>query len=304
MRITLLRSWILLGWAASMITLPATARAADPISIVITLPAEIYLGQDLDAVIEVTNAGDESLTGIAIKTGIDECGPVEGPRDDVDGDGVMTPGESWRYQCVLGWFGSDHLHVAVTGTTSGGMAVTGSSSVSYVWLDPIRCDFTASPTAIEEGATVEWEIAVTNVGPTRLTALAAETRILWPGWVGPIPTSTPAGPFESAGNGDAVLDPGEVWTYRHSEAVSVDTSFLDFGLVFDADHSPGTHLGVTARSPEVRVVPRTGGDDGAGDPHATLPYTGADDATIGVLATLAATLVAAGVAIGQSNVKR
>jgi hypothetical protein len=298
MRTARLRPWLVLGWAVSIAALPspATAQVTDPISIVITLPADIYLGQRVEAVIDVVNVGDEPLTGITIDARTDLCGPMEGPEIDVDGDGILVPEETWRYRCVLGWFGGDHLQVEVTGVTSGGMPVAGRSSVEYERLDPVRLDFVASAPSVEEGEAIEWTVGITNVGPIRLTAVRARSRVLWPDWPGPIPYRTPIGPFEAADNGDDVLDPGEVWSYRHTELVRFDGSFLEFELGFTPDGSPGTHLALLSESDPVTVV----AGSGDGGPSPTLPFTGSGTLPAIPIVLLAVALASSGSAIARS----
>jgi uncharacterized repeat protein (TIGR01451 family) len=101
----------------------------------------------------------------------------------------------------------------------------------------IAIEKTADPTVIYAGDTVTYTYTVTNYGNAALSDVA----------VGDDKCSPVSGPTEISGNGDGVLDPGEVWGYACITTLDQDTT--NIATVAGTDS-----LGRTARNTDTAFV--------------------------------------------------
>ncbi len=177
----------------------------------------------------VTNPGNTPLSDVSIVD--DRCGPVvpvppTGDNvGDSDGDGLLDPGEEWRFTCTqplrvsrsTAPAGRNIVNNAeVTGLDPTGFQVNDDASDDVdVFTPHITLDKTvngADEDVLEAGETANYSYQVTNGGNTPLAdvVLVDDTA----------PCTDPT--LVDDGDGDLILDVGESWTYECAYAPEVD----------------------------------------------------------------------------------
>jgi len=215
---------------------------------------ELIIDPDEEIIITytVTNKGALALTNVVLE---DEYHPVTGPIDD-DGDGILSPGETWNYRVQPGNEpvaepGLNYDIATVTAQDVEGTEVTDTDGVIWFVPEPggaaielnnyingkdadtppgFVCEF--------EGQGLDFTYTVTNTGDVDLTNVEIVTIR------GACPPDE-CGPFGDIGN-DGILSPGETWNYD-----------LPMGEEPDSDCGPeprGTTDRVTAQDPEGNEV--------------------------------------------------
>ncbi len=249
------------------------ARAAE-LSITIDVLDAVYRGGPVDARIDIANTGSDDLQQLDVQQVRDGCSStVSGPTVTTGNDDpVLEPGERWEYRCSAASVIVPHIEVDVVAEVVGGGQVSRTAQLSYELRDPVRIDIAARSTTT--GPVGTWPIRITNVSNATFVDVVVESRLLFPGWTGPIPFVTAIGP--SPGGNDVVFGPGESWEYVASWQLVVAESSLDVSVGAGPSTNPAGRVGVTARSDALSLpvaptttVATTGSGGGSG-----LPGTG------------------------------
>ena len=284
---------------------------------------QILSGETVQYSFLVSNDGDVPLTEVSIAD--NGCSPVTGPdpTGDTNGNGLLDPGEAWRYTCATA-VTADTVNVAtVSGQPSDavGVALPGISPVNdvdtasvNVVAPAIQVVKTAGPSVIYAGETVVYTFTVTNTGDTVLANPTLNDNAGSPG-SGCAPLLFQGGDSD----GDGLLDATETWTYTCSAAETEDTTntatvtgqpsddlgspLPSIGLVSDQDTAsvnvinPAIEIVKTASATQVNVsdtvtytyeVSNPGDDpltsvNVSDDACAPLTFTGGDANSNGIL---------------------
>lgn len=102
--------------------LPNTGIAPAPLINIVKIPSRLtpfpFGGGEVTYSYIVTNPGAVSMSDISVLD--DTCGPVSGPSTgDVNGNGLLDPGESWLYRCETNVPVSTRNIATVTGKANG-----------------------------------------------------------------------------------------------------------------------------------------------------------------------------------------
>ena len=190
----------------------------------------IQMGEDVTWTYIVENTGDANLTNVTVTD--DQEGPVTVITNRTNGnaDNILEPGEIWTYTLTgTAQSGLYENQGSVNGTAPNGAVVQDTDLSHYRGEAPLidiekftngnQADNVGDgdvPTVLQ-GEDVVWTYQVTNIGDTDLTnVLVNDDRI---GTIFTIVNQT--------GNNDAILNPGEVWTYQQNgTAIAGDYSNL------------------------------------------------------------------------------
>jgi uncharacterized repeat protein (TIGR01451 family) len=155
---------------------------------------------------DVTNDGSDVLSGVAVADN-PTCSGMALTGGDTNANGKLDPGEVWHYSCTAVPAASGPDTVTVNANDSKGSAVTPASATANVTvINPqIAVTVTPSATTVRPGTPVTLTYTVTNPGDTPLAAPSLSDPAC--------PAGSLQGPTITTGNADALLDPGEVWTY-------------------------------------------------------------------------------------------
>ena len=238
---------VLIGVAFTAV-LPVSAQDT-AIGLTVTVePAAPYFGAPADFTITVeANGGPVSDVTVQIEH---DCAAANGPTElSGNGDDILEPGEQWEYTCHTDFVLHGIVLVTVTGIDDAGGEVSESLPFDYGAPFPFSIELATSTPEVNQGDEVTWEVLVGNDGPYAIIGVEGRARLNRSG-----PYSSMTGPVEKSGNGDDLLDPGELWEYRYS-AVLWQDSFVSVGISGDREDSPGTHFGSNAESDVVTVVP-------------------------------------------------
>jgi hypothetical protein len=211
-------------------------------------PEAPYFGAPADFTITVeANGGALSEVTVQIEH---DCNVAVGPIEVTgNGDDILEPGERWEYTCHTDFVFHGVVLVTVTGNDDSGGEVSEWSMFDYGAPFPFSIEVATPTPEVIEGDEVIWEVLVGNDGPYAIIGVDGDARLNRSG-----PYSPMEGPVEKNGNGDDVLDPGELWEYSYT-AVLWQDSFVEVSISGDPEHSPGTHFGSHAESDVVTVVP-------------------------------------------------
>jgi hypothetical protein len=223
-------------------------------------PATAYSGDTLDFAFDVTNTGEVPLEDIDVRD--DRCADVVGPVSKADGndDGVLDPGETWRFTCSLvathrlGDANPVTNTVTAQGTDADGNKVEDDDRHDTVFLHPaIDIDKTGPATATA-GALLSYRLEVTNPGDMPFAKEAVDVA----------DARCDAAPVLDSTNGDASvgsLDPGDRWTYTCTvQSAAGQTSVVNVADVKGTDEngrvvSDEDALTTTLTQPETPVTP-------------------------------------------------
>ncbi len=186
-------------------------------------PDVILAGDTVVYQYAVHNPGDVSLTNVSLVD--DHCTPA-GLLSGDDGNGLLDPGETWIYRCSMQVFVDTDNTVNVSGRPSDGtgdplpgiapVSAQDTASVDVVApaIDIVKV---ADPVQIYANDSVTYTYTISNPGDVPLLG------------VDPIADDTcPAvnliGPGYEVGDSDTLLDPGEVWVYTCTQALTEDTT--------------------------------------------------------------------------------
>lgn len=227
-----------------------------------TWPDPLYMYADMVATIEVRNTGSLVLDDVTAYVPVDDeygdplgdCydeDAISGPVERLgNGDLLLDPGEIWDWYCGMpsgGLWGS--MFFESRGTADGINYVTDRVQVEYQLLDPLTISVTASATSVEVGGQVTWTIRLQNPSPLKCVRVSVEARENRQGSY----TYFDRPEMELVGNGDDVMDPGEVWEYTYTASLWTDT-FLDVTGGYAPAWSPGTGTGLASVTTDTVVV--------------------------------------------------
>lgn len=252
--------------------------------------ATVRTGSSVTYTYEVSTAGTESLTNVAVID--DKCSPVGFTGGDTDGDSQLDPGETWTYSCTT-TLSSDTVNTATASAKDDeGNTATDTDTATVDVIDPrIAIDKVANPTSANPGDTVVYGYTVTNPGDQPLT----DVKVV----------DDKCSPVTFVGgdtDGDSKLDTGESWTYTCSVVVGTGSaSVTNIGTATAKDSTGAT---VSASDSETISIVEAVSLVRQPDPPAAptvpavlgvdLPRTGGD---IEDLATTGVALVFAGIAL-------
>ena len=214
---------------------------------------------------QVTNTGTVPITTVTLVD--DQIGTITNITNQGNGDAVLDPAEVWTYQAtgtaVSGFYGNE---ATVTGRSAAGREGTDSDTSNYrgaaasidieKFTNGNQADAAtdADVPQINAGSAVTWTYRVTNTGDLDLTGVQVSDNV-----IGSVVNIT------DQGDGDAVLEPGEIWIYSASGTAQVG-AYENLGsvsatspaqqIVTDQDFSH--YVGI---SPGIRVEKATNGID-------------------------------------------
>lgn len=211
-----------------------------------TWPDPLYMLADMVGTFEVKNVGSVPLSDVTGGPYTPEgeeypwgdctdpkyfSGPVERLGN---GDDLLDPGEIWDWYCgMLASFEMGSIYLGASGTADGDR-VSGWAEVRYSTENPFELTATASATSVAPGTKVTWTFVLRNLSPARFVDILLEVR--------PNNTGSYVGYWapdvEIVGNGDVVMDPGEVWQYEHAETIWANT-FLRAIAWYAPESEPG-----------------------------------------------------------------
>lgn len=309
-RLAVLAVGVMTGVVGSLVVavaaIPERAHAEPMIEVVATpATAPTIWFEDIGLDITVSNPGTEPLSAVDLTVTIETANRyvasrVTGPVVEVgNADDFLDPGEQWAYEAVVET--EPDIIVEATATAPDSSTVMTSQSVRLGDLNPAGVLFPVDTSIVPDvtstfpGGPVQWTVTATNISSFSIVEFAAEHRVLYPDFRGPI-NYTPLGSPVVDGDGDDTLSPGEVWIWEVDEVVDVDGSYLEVSmtmlradaeapnqLIFDIPQSDPVSVAVapTTQPTETTQPVPTPPDDAA------LPGTGGDVANV-VLAVLIA----------------
>lgn len=196
-------------------------RIRRAIDVVKTGPATAYAGDTLSFGFAVTNSGNEPLLAIDVRD--DRCPTVvEGAKDGADG--VLDPGETWRYSCSM--VAPPHAigdpnpvvnTVTAEGTDADGNKVQDQDTHATRFLHPAIAIRKSGPATATAGTSVGYTLDVTNPGDMPFAEAGVTVT----------DARCAAAPKLVSTDGDATpgsLDPGDRWTYICSVSTGLDES--------------------------------------------------------------------------------
>lgn len=195
----------------------------------------------------VTNIGDAPLANVAVTD--NQCAPVSGPdpAGDVNGNGLLDPGETWLYTC------SATLNEDTANTTTvtavdplGGPVSDDDTAFVDVVRAGLQVDKTASAAVVYAGDTVTYTYTVSNNSSDPIYSVAVSDDMC-----------SPVTYLGGDTNADGVLDPGESWTYQCVAVLGQDTVNVVTATGQDALGGPvsdGDSATVDVIHPAINVV--------------------------------------------------
>jgi hypothetical protein len=237
--------------------------------VILTVGTEIRFGYLL------RNAGNFPLEVVGIQDDGGVAGtvafapdPVNGPDGfnvgDLDKNGLLDPGESWRFESplthtvTLGQYTNTATAFAVFHGVTPAVEVT-ASDVANVYGVPVSpsisikkavngqpADSPADAVYVPTGAVVTWTYVVTNGTTGTATPVAIANVVVTDDAGTQDVTSDDFHPTPTGGdtNGNGLLDPGETWTYEHHAALTP-------GLHGNVARVDGTADGVIVRDDDL-----------------------------------------------------
>jgi uncharacterized repeat protein (TIGR01451 family) len=150
------------------------------ISITKTGPTNAHVGDPVVYTLVVTNTGNTPLASVTVTDPKCDAAPA---RSGSDADGLLSPGESWTYQCTHVVVAGDGASILNTATAEGtdplGETVDSTDDHTAVVLHPaISIVKTANPEAVSVSGPVTYTYVVTNTGDTMLLNVTVTDDIL------------------------------------------------------------------------------------------------------------------------------
>ncbi|MBC7234950.1 MAG: DUF11 domain-containing protein [Chloroflexi bacterium] len=183
-------------------------------------PRVILAGTVVRYDLTVTNPGNAPLSDVRLSD--DRCSSPSFEGGDADGDGLLDPGETWRYTCSAAPRVDTVNRATVSAQPSdeNGAPLPGIGRVSAeatatvdVVAPGIAMRKSATPTILYAGDTVTYRCQITNTGDVPLIDLALDD------------SQCPDMRYQSGDtDGDGRLDPGEAWILSCARPVMADTT--------------------------------------------------------------------------------
>ncbi|UCC63532.1 MAG: putative Ig domain-containing protein, partial [Anaerolineae bacterium] len=218
-------------------------------------PPVAYVGDTVIYTFSVTNPGDGPL--LVTTPSDDKCSSVSPTGGDDDGDSRLDSSETWTYQCSMDLMADTTNEATVLGSHFLGGTVSDTVSLFVDVISPaITLQKAANPEAVYAGEPVTYTYTVANPGNDPL-------------WIGANVSDDKCSPIEFVSGNDNdndTLDPGEVWTYICSTAVSTDIT--NTATVTGTDSAGGTwsvtdSVFVDVRDSTLTIVKEADDDDAA-----------------------------------------
>lgn len=212
----------------------------------------------------VTNRGNVPLSNVVVTDNRTGVNPVY-ISGDTNGDGILQVGEVWSYRATGVAVAGQYANIGtVVGKPPTGPNVTDSDPSHYFGFTPdetviniekftngVDADLPTGP-QIPVGGNVTWTYVVTNPNTIPLFNIVVTDN------------RTGVNPVYISGdlNGDSVLQPGEVWTYR-ATGVAIAGQYSNIGSAMGVtargkvvtDSDPSHYFGVTLPPSEVEIEP-------------------------------------------------
>lgn len=213
-------------------------------------PASAHVGDTVTYKLTVTNPGNTPLPSVSVSD--PKC---DGPavRSTVDADGLLSPGESWTYNCTHAVVASDGASILNTARAEGtdplGQTVNSTDNHTAVVLRPaISIVKTANPEAISISGPVTYTYVVTNTGDAVLRDVLVTGDILGAiGTVGQLAVGQSV-TFAKTVGVDAITPPRNIGTAVGTDPLGQTVSASDDAVITVV-------FGAVLAQPE---LPRTG----------------------------------------------
>ena len=221
---------------------PDTASAAASIDVVVaTTSSPTFWLEDRSYVVTVINDGDEVVSDLSGFAATPEAPAFAGDFGSAmvvtgNADDLLDPGEQWQYEVTVPTLST--WTFTVEGTT-GGEALRAFASgetepFSAAFPYPATLEIVNDSGPYPSGSPVEFPVTVTNDADFPLTLDCDQV-------VDDVARSAPGepiGPPETSGDGDAILDPGETWTWTVIESVETSGFTLHVDCEIDRVGNP------------------------------------------------------------------
>ena len=177
----------------------------------------IAVGEQVTWLYQIENTGNVNLTNVVVSDsdlGVIGSGNIVN-RINSNSDNILEPGEIWVYQTTGTAVAGDYMNLGtVNAQDPAGGQQQDSDPSHYFGVEPmiqiekttnnIDADTAPGP-MVAVGSTVTWRYIVTNSGNDDLTNVVVTDDQI--GIIGTLISQT-------NGNTDAILEPGEIWTYE------------------------------------------------------------------------------------------
>jgi len=179
-----------------------------------------YDGDTLSYTYDVTNGGNGALTDVSLKDTVNGhagCTAIQGPTGD-NGDGVLSPGETWHYTCSTGFSHDDERpidgHAQIENVVT---AAAKDEEGNPVGSDPAKADVPiyhpaiaitkSGPPGADPGDQIAYIINITNPGDEPFAD--PTVKVTDPKCDASPVTLVTKNDDPSPGS----FDPGDMWTY-------------------------------------------------------------------------------------------
>ena len=174
-------------------------------------PLVILAGGQVVYQYEVTNPGDDPLANVVVSD--DKCSPLIFVGGDGNNNGKLDPGETWQYRCTTNLSVDTTNTVTATGDDTLGNPVSDTDQEVVNVVNPaIAIVKTANPVIILPGQTVVYTYVVTNLGDVPLGGVSVSDD-----------KCAPVQYVSGDANNNGLLETNEMWLYRCTTTVQVDT---------------------------------------------------------------------------------
>ena len=213
-----------------------------------TGPSAVHVGDPVVYTLTVTNPGQTDLSSVVVTDSKCDGPPL---RSTVDLDGVLSPGETWVYNCTHVATVADGQSILNTVTATGtgplGDNVSDTASHTTAVLHPaISIVKTANPEAVSVSGPVTYTYVVTNTGDTTLTDVTVTDDILGAiGSVGELAVGASV-TFDKTVQVDALVPPRNIGTAVGTDVLGKTVTANDDAVI-------------TVVLAAVAELPRTGG---------------------------------------------
>jgi len=181
-----------------------------------TTTPQIFAGQSANFTYQVSNAGTDPLSSVAVTD--PACGPVQFTGGDSNANSILEPGELWDFACSTTLTQSDSSAATASGVGAAGGPVQHQSAAT-VTVNPlpnpaIAVDKRVNAVTMYAGQSAQYSYIVTNPGDDPLANVTVSDDVC--SSVTPI-----AGGDANLNN---LLDPGEEWNFSCAMLLHQDTT--------------------------------------------------------------------------------